>query len=220
MKRIFITTGDLDGIGLEITLKSLIKLGSKKNIQFILWRTSKLSFWQKKLLNFITPQFKVFHLCAQKEKVTLDRLSHLSSFNLIDISSTPTPTQWVTHSAKICLSSPKDHALVTAPLSKTQIAGEGFKERGHTDLLKNLSQVPYVFMAFLGKNFNIVLLTGHLSLRKISIDFKSLEACIQLCFFHQKKRSLPFSADLKKHFPSLTSGKTHSPSIDQTLSKP
>ncbi|HEY1079208.1 MAG TPA: 4-hydroxythreonine-4-phosphate dehydrogenase PdxA, partial [Bdellovibrio sp.] len=70
-------------------------------------------------------------------------------------------------SAKACLQK-KIHALATAPLSKTSIKEAGFKDLGHTDILKRLSKSKHVNMGFIGDKFNVVLATAHIPLKKTS----------------------------------------------------
>ena len=97
------------------------------------------------------------------------------------------PTEWVKRAAGFCLKNKNHHALVTAPLSKTQMNKEGFVYKGHTGLLKALSKSPYVFMTFLGKTFNVILLTGHIPLKQIKITGSGLKKCFQLCLNFQNK---------------------------------
>ena len=177
MKIIHITTGDTDGIGLEIGIKALTKLGPQKNIQFILWRsikTNKEIFKQlDKCFNRIVIDEENFCNSSYREK---------KENTLLDIAGPPTPTQWVVKATKSCLENKETTALVTGPLSKIQMQTEKFTERGHTQLLKKLSQTDHVFMTFLGNFFNVILLTGHVPLTKIKWNEKTLNKCIELCF--------------------------------------
>lgn len=177
MKKIFITTGDKEGIGLEIAIKALNHLGPQKNTQFILWRANQ------EIRNLkITKKFKRF---------IINDISHIHSIehketHLLEIASSLCPTEWVILSTKLCLSSKKNYALVTGPLSKKQMQKDGFSERGHTELLKKLSGKKNIFMTFLGDFFNVVLLTGHTPLKKVSWNKNLLNKCIELCLKFQQ----------------------------------
>ena len=46
-----ITTGDKDGIGLEVTAKSLFKIGPQRDTHFFIFRDSKQEARQKKYFN-------------------------------------------------------------------------------------------------------------------------------------------------------------------------
>ena len=156
--KIALTTGDVDGIGFEVAAKALDKLGPQKNLQVILWRSEGAD---KKYLKLIDKKWK---------RITVDSLEEafkIEGSYLVDIASDLNPAQWVEISAKACLQK-KIQALATAPLSKTSIKEAGFKDLGHTDILKRLSKSKYVNMGFIGEKFNVVLVTAHIPLKKTS----------------------------------------------------
>jgi len=70
---------------------------------------------------------------------------------------------------------------VTGPLSKLQMQQDGFSEIGHTPLLQRLSRAKNVYMVFLGKHFNVVLLSGHIPLREVTWTPESLDHCLDVC---------------------------------------
>jgi 4-hydroxythreonine-4-phosphate dehydrogenase len=188
MKRVHITTGDPDGIGLEVSLKALSLLGPKKDIQFVLWRAPLANKEVLKLADnrFNRISIKENSLFTHQEK---------REKSLLDIATSHLPTQWVVKATKHCLKNKNAEALVTGPLSKIQMKQEGFKEKGHTGLLKNLSHTRDVFMTFIGDLFNVTLLTGHVPLKKVKWNTRSLNKCIELCFklkpslsIHQRKK--------------------------------
>lgn len=156
--RIALTTGDVDGIGFEVTAKALHKLGPQKNVQFILWRPEEAD---KKYLRLIDKKF---------ERITVDSLQEALKIDgpyLIDIASDEPPAQWVETSAEACLEKVLD-GIATAPLSKTSIKEAGFKDLGHTDILKRLSGSKYVNMGFVGEKFSVVLATAHTPIKDVT----------------------------------------------------
>ena len=175
MKLIHITTGDPDGIGLEVALKALNKIRRVKGVQFVLWRSNCAP---KDMFHLLNKQFKIVTV---KELKFLKELKKTEENVLWDLALPEQPTQWVAQAGALCLKNPHAQALVTGPLSKTQMQKEGFKERGHTALLKKISKVPHVYMCFLGDDFNVTLLTGHTPLKKIQWSEKDLDHCIKLC---------------------------------------
>ncbi|MBV2169923.1 MAG: 4-hydroxythreonine-4-phosphate dehydrogenase PdxA [Bdellovibrio sp.] len=156
--RIALTTGDIDGIGFEVAAKALYKIGPQKNVQILLWRSEGAS---EKYLALIDKKWP---------RITVDSLEEALKIKgpyLIDIASDLSPAKWVELSAMACLNK-KIHALATAPLSKTSIKEAGFKDLGHTDILKRLSKTQYVNMGFVGNKFNVVLATAHEPLSKVT----------------------------------------------------
>lgn len=141
-----ITTGDTDGIGLEVTLKALNKLGPRPAVSFIVFRER------------MAPQHLQSLDAAVSKRFTKD---HLQVFDMA-----VNPAAWVELAAKKCLQNTWG-GLITGPLSKETIQSFGFSDVGHTDILKRVSGQSELHMGFLGDYFNVVLATGHLSIRDL-----------------------------------------------------
>ena len=191
MKIIHITTGDLDGIGLEVSVKALNELGPTEGVQFVLWRSSTAD---KTILNLTDKHFNRISIKEAKQYAQnqIEKRENI----LVDIASPLSPTQWVIAATSFCLKNAQKEMLVTGPLSKIQMQKEGFQEKGHTDLLKKLSHTNNVFMTFLGEYFNVTLLTGHIPLKKIKWNPEDLKKCIELCL--KLKQDLPTYQQNKK----------------------
>lgn len=189
--KVVLTTGDVDGIGLEVTAKALNHLGPQRNVQFILWRAKEA---------FKSPNKKYLDLIDKKwTRVTVQSLEEaltLNGPNLIDIASDLSPAHWVEESAKACLKKTVS-GIATAPLSKVTIQEAGFKDLGHTDILKRISKTKDVHMGFVGEKFNVVLATGHIPIKKVSetINFKVLTSALQNV--DKLRQSLPNSVQKK-----------------------
>ncbi len=165
IKKIVITTGDVDGIGLEVTAKSLSRLRSTKNTQLIYFRSSQAA----------SKDLKRIHRSHDVKSVnTLDQALTSTFVNrqLIEIVSDESPAKWVEQTA-IASKKRQIHALVTAPLSKQEIFKAGMKDIGHTDILKRICASDHAFMGFIGRYFNLVLASGHLSISNIEASLKN-----------------------------------------------
>ncbi len=154
-RRVAITTGDVDGIGLEVTTKALNHLGPQSGTQFYLFRHADSP-------KFRLPKFErvPVHSIAEALNIPFQKKS------IIEIIQDSSPAQWVEDCAKACLKN-EFHSMVTAPLSKTEIQKSGFKDLGHTDILKRVSGRKYAFMTFIGPKFNVLLVSGHIPVEKI-----------------------------------------------------
>lgn len=149
---IAITTGESDGIGLEVAVNALLKFGPKKDLCFHLYRSpaNAQTKFVKQLIHKLKRRFK-------------------SDLSLIDIVDSHSPHQWVEQVALGCMSNRYD-AMVTGPLHKDP------RLMGHTEILARIAKKP-LFMSFLGKRFNVVLLTGHLPLAEA---LKKIDAALIL----------------------------------------
>lgn len=167
-KRILVTTGDTDGIGLEVTFKALEKLPKnifKKFIFYVYIHPKSQSVFIKKL----KVTFKHIEITDETFLKASENLSTArdSEVEVVLIHSKKSPADWVFDAGKLCLDK-KFAALVTAPLSKTLIQNSGYKEIGHTEILAKVSKTKNLYMLFIGSKFNVVLLTGHQPLQKVS----------------------------------------------------
>lgn len=178
VRKIAITSGDQDGIGLEVSLKALNRLGPVRGVQFVLYKSKSHPKFLNRLYLQVRKKF------SPHELEILDRAD--------------TPAHWVEHAALLC--NKKDFsAMATAPLSKSLIYEAGFKAMGHTDILKHVSGAQDVFMAFIGSKFNVLLATGHHPLASVSskLNLAQLNAACSVASTlakalspHQSKRPL------------------------------
>jgi 4-hydroxythreonine-4-phosphate dehydrogenase len=155
--KVVVTTGDIDGIGLEVAAKALYTLGPQKNTQIILFRGENADPRYLKMLD------------KKWTRITVDSFEEALKIEgpyLVDVESDLAPAAWVEIAAKACTNK-KVHAMATAPLSKTSIKAAGFKDLGHTDILKRISKSKNVNMGFVGDKFNVVLGTGHTSIQDV-----------------------------------------------------
>lgn len=187
LKRIVITSGDLDGVGLEISIKSLYQTGPRSGFQFFLWRSKK------------TPDKMLRRLDNKYNRITVNTWEQAleiksDQYNLIDIASSDAPPFWVERTAKAGVQQQVD-ALVTAPLSKTLIHDSGLRDKGHTDILKRVCKVDSVFMLFLGSSFNVLLATDHIPIAQVSDEltpsrlWSSVQAAHGFCRFLPRVQS-------------------------------
>jgi 4-hydroxythreonine-4-phosphate dehydrogenase len=160
MKRLLITTGDVDGVGLEVTAKALLK--------------KKFSHPKHQLIYFSSPRSEKKYLLLLRKKLKPQVFSSLEEALLskvkkatIEIHNDLSPALWVQQAAEAAVQN-RVSALITAPLSKQEIKDAGFQEIGHTDIFKKVARVAHVNMGFIGKHFHTVLATGHIPLERVS----------------------------------------------------
>ncbi len=168
MKRIGITTGDVDGIGYEVTAKALSLLGPQKGCHFFLF-FSPLS--EIKYRPVIQKKFKLVTFTNIHSALKFSRSNNSSQY-LIEIIQGSSPAVWVEQCGRLCLKENLD-SMVTAPLSKQEIRAAGFSDLGHTDILKRLAKKKTAFMTFVGKHFNVLLVSGHLPVSRVEKKLKA-----------------------------------------------
>lgn len=169
-KKIAITTGDLKGIGFEVTAKALSRLNpAAKN------RNTLLFLFRHQSQEKIQPKY--FRLIDKKwQRKTFDSLDAALAFVgknkafpknfLVDLSLESTPAEWVVQAATACKNGALT-SLITGPLSKSLTSALPQKALGHTGIFRRLFPERELFMSFVGKYFNVILATDHLPLSKI-----------------------------------------------------
>lgn len=182
--RIGITSGDPDGIGTEIVGKALAKLGPQPGVHFYLFRSTRCP---PKHLGPIDAYFRRQTVSTWPEALQARFSSHRE---IVDINSTLPAARWVEQVARASVSGHLD-AIATAPLSKTQILKAGLPYIGHTEILKKIAQSDDLFMGFVGKEFNVLLATGHIPLKEVS---RTLSADLLVKAIHA-------ASDLRKWLP-------------------
>ncbi len=153
--KVAITSGDIDGIGLEVTAKALNHLGPQRGVQFYLFRSPQSQ-------KFRLPKFERIETENLKEALTISPKKN----RLIEIVQSTSPALWVEEVGQACLDQKLD-SMVTAPLSKQEIQAAGLQDIGHTDILKRLSKRKHAFMTFIGPKFNVLLVSGHVPVENI-----------------------------------------------------
>jgi 4-hydroxythreonine-4-phosphate dehydrogenase len=165
-RRVVLTTGDLDGIGLEVTAKALEKIGPQKGVLFLYFRGTKAPV---PLLKRIGRRFRIHSFNSWPEALAFEPRS---TKDIVEITSAQPPPKWVETAAVACLHSKVD-ALVTGPLSKPEIKRAGLTDLGHTDILKRVSSTKDAWMTFLGDQFNVFLLSGHLPVKEVEASLSA-----------------------------------------------
>ena len=154
-KKIAITTGDINGIGAEITIKALNKLELPPENVVIISNTKVIDFYGKLNHNY---EIIEIPLTGEIEPGKLTEQSGEFCFQSLK---------------KACEISPK--AIVTAPVAKKALHMAGHIFNGQTEVLEHFlaHDNQHAEMLFVAKNFRVLLLTRHIAIQDVHIN-KSL----------------------------------------------
>jgi 4-hydroxythreonine-4-phosphate dehydrogenase len=165
--KFFFTTGNLKGVGLEVTLKTLMNRGEIKDKLIVLCDEKEL-IAHSEYLNFQTDSLN--YINDLDEDVEAGLYFYTKG----------TPLDWFVSSVDYCLQHSSEAAIVTGPLSKDNFLDP--KINGHTSYLENRFKDNDLFMTFIGSVYNCLLLTDHLPVSSISPQYigKRLDKALQL----------------------------------------
>lgn len=181
---ISITTGDIDGIGTEVTAKALDQMGPDPKVRHIICRSAHCPQDHLNLLK------KKFHLIPVNHWNEVLSHNPLPVGSLIDWVMKPHPTSWFNEVTHLCLTNKMD-GVVTAPLSKIGMMNSSFPFLGHTELLKSKCASSDLFMLFVGEKFNVLLTTQHIPLKDIPVVLTKEFLVEALLHTHRFTSSLP-----------------------------
>ncbi|WP_185860670.1 4-hydroxythreonine-4-phosphate dehydrogenase PdxA [Blattabacterium cuenoti] len=171
------TTGDINGIGIEIFLKVCSK---KKLLDFftpILFGSTKICFYYKKILNFeinnireiknfkevVDYKINVFNIWKEDMKFESIKIHHPESGKLSILS---------LKKAVKALKEGKIDVLVTAPVNKKYMNFKNFSFIGHTEYLQNILEGESL-MFMIHDILKIALVTNHLPLKRVSSELNT-----------------------------------------------
>lgn len=168
-----ITCGDLNGIGLEIIIKTI---GDNRLLEMC----TPVLFTNNKVLNFYRKSLPEINFNFSTIK-DLSRINH-KQINLLncwenDVAITPGILNEVGGNYAVislvtaaqALRDGKIDGLVTAPIHKKNTQSTEFNFTGHTPYLKNLFDTPDVVMFMISDNLRIGLVTEHVPIKEIPL---------------------------------------------------
>ncbi len=166
-----ISIGDINGIGVEVTLKSLLDSRVFKNFTPLIYGHGKAISHYRKLMGLEDFNFsQIRHL---------DEIHHrkINVINVVEECPEIMPGVETTEAGKLALEALKSavsdlkegkiQGLVTAPVNKNNINSEEFKFVGHTEYITESVGAKDSLMMMVSENLRVGLVTGHLPLAKV-----------------------------------------------------
>lgn len=149
--KIAITTGDPNGIGAEITIKALNKLGLPKDDVVILSNKKIIDYYGKLKTDYEI--IEVPYDCEIKPGEVTKEAGEFSFQSL----------------KKVCELKPK--AIVTAPVAKNALHLAGHIYNGQTEVLQHFlsHNGQLAEMLFVARDFRVLLLTRHCALKEVNL---------------------------------------------------
>lgn len=170
--KIGITVGDINGIGLEVIIKSLLNTSIIDYFTPIVYGNSKVASFHRKAIGVNDFSFQIINSpdqanpkrsnlinCWQDDvKITLGEQNEIGGkYAYLSLEK----------ATEDLLAGHLD-ALVTAPINKTNIQQEGFQFPGHTEYLQQKSGASDVLMFMVSDELKIGVVTGHIPLKDVA----------------------------------------------------
>lgn len=187
-----ITCGDLNGIGLELIIKTFsdtriseictpVIFASNKAVNFYRKSIPEINFNYQSTRDFnrINPkQVNLFSCWEEEVVITPGQLNETGGkYAVLSL-----------QTAVAALKQKQIDGLVTAPIHKKNIQTPEFSFTGHTPYLKNIFGVNDVAMMLCAENFRVALLTEHIPVAEIQKNISKEAIVSKINIIHQSLR--------------------------------
>lgn len=170
--KVGITQGDMNGIGYEVIIKSLTDNRVNELCTPIVYGSPKVAAYHRKALNISNFSFNNIKNPAEANIKRANIINCLDDDIRVELGKL---TRSAGEASVKCLEAAvRDlkegiiNVLVTAPLNKQNIQTGSFEFTGHTEYLKDQFNVEDVLMVMVSDILKVGVITGHISLAKIS----------------------------------------------------
>lgn len=174
--KVGISVGDINGIGLEVIIKTFLDNAMFEYCTPIVYCSLKAANFYRKQLNVHDFSFLIIKSASEANPKRL---------NLIELPSNPLvqfgelTKEAGMHAFKSLEMAVQDLAsnnidiLVTAPINKDNIQSEEFNFPGHTEYLANYANEDNPLMLLVHNNLRVGVATGHIPISKVSTSLNS-----------------------------------------------
>lgn len=169
---IAMSVGDINGIGLEVILKSMRHPQMLKLCTPVVYGSGKVVAYHKNILEEINYPI---HNCQSVDQIRTDHLNIVNiwqdAVNIELGKATQTSGQAALDSLDAAVNDLKDKkvdALVTAPISKHAMQLAGFPHVGHTEYLTQTDGASGALMLMVSREMKMGLVTAHTPLKSVT----------------------------------------------------
>ena len=191
--KVGITHGDLCGVGYEVILKTFFNPVMSEMCVPVLYGSPKAATFHRKAMDLATN----FSVVSSPEEAVAGRLNMVSCFDeevKIEFGkSSPESGRAAMLSLQRALADYKEgkiDVLVTAPINKANIQGDGFQFVGHTEYLESeVGEGNESLMILMSPIMKVALVTTHLPVKEISQNITTEKIERKIAIFNQSLKN-------------------------------
>ncbi len=190
--KIGITQGDLNGIGLELVLKTFSNAGMLDLCTPVLYASAKAATYHRKAISSETN----FHIVKSATEAQSGMLNLVNCFDDEVKIEFGKPSVDSGRAALAALEKAVEEyksgmidAIVTAPISKSDIQGPSFQFKGHTEFFADrVGDGMQPLMILMNNQMKVALLSTHVAVKDISSQLTREALMEKLRIFHKSLR--------------------------------
>lgn len=184
-----ISCGDLNGIGIELIIKTFSDNRILEHCTPVIFASNKaVNFYRKSIpeYNFNYQIIKEFERINHRQVNLFNCWEEETSINPGQLSDTGGKYAVLSlQTAVAALKQKQIDGLVTAPIHKKNIQSGDFTFTGHTPFLKNIFDANDVVMMLCADNFRVALVTEHVPVNEIAKHISKEKIISKLNIIHQ-----------------------------------
>ncbi len=170
--KVGITHGDINGIGYEVIIKTLLDKRINDICIPIVYGSPKLSAYHRKSLNIENFSLNIIRSPENANPKRPNVINCVSDNTRIELGKSTKESGEAAfaslEAATKDLTEGKTDVLVTAPINKNSIQSEKFKFPGHTEYLQMKTNSEDVLMLMLGEYMKLGTVTGHIPVKDVA----------------------------------------------------
>jgi 4-hydroxythreonine-4-phosphate dehydrogenase len=191
--RVGISIGDINGIGIEVILKTLMNPFLLDTCTPIVYGSIKTLTFHRKVLGLADLPFQIIKDASEAnlrrlnlvnvwdQEIKLDLGRETENGGIYALKSLEAAVQDIVDG--------KIDVLVTAPINKHNIQKAGFAFPGHTEFLESKAEARPSLMFMIGENLRIAVVTGHIPLSEVSSSITQASIVSKLKILDQSLRN-------------------------------
>lgn len=170
--KIGISIGDINGIGLEVIIKTLMDSKIMEYCTPIVYGHTKVASFHRKALDINEFNFNVINSPEEAHTKRPNIINCWEEDVRIELgSSTPTGGKYAFISLERALDdliAGKTDALITAPINKHNIQSDEFQFAGHTEYIQAKTNSEDSLMFLVSEDIRVGVVTGHIPVQEVS----------------------------------------------------
>jgi len=182
--KIGISIGDVNGIGMEVIIKTLADARIYDYCTPIVYGHTKVASFHRRTVQVHDLNFNVIDSAANAHHKKANMINCWEEDVKIELGlSTPTGGKYAFMSLQRAtddLVAGEIDALVTAPINKDNIQNEDFKFPGHTEYLQERANSPEVLMFLVSETLKVGVVTGHIPVSQIAQSLTADKIVVKL----------------------------------------
>lgn len=187
--RIGITIGDINGIGVEVIIKTFLDNRMLQVCTPVIYGSSKTISYHRKLLNINEFNYTTIRGIREMNHRKINLINCWEEEAKIDMGK-PSPAAG-TYALKSLKAACRDlqekniDAVVTAPINKHSMPRDEFPFSGHTEFFASKFNAADYVMILVSENLRVAFVTGHIPLSEVSKHLTKEKIVSRIILVHQ-----------------------------------